>query len=160
MTVAEALQGVTRLGVDTSALVDLVTGDPRSALAWKRIQSRVDEGNLILVGSTLLLVEALTTAFVLGRRTGIGAEDGELFERPYRRLESVAVSEKISRLAAELCIAYHLATTDAIHLATALETGCEAFLTVDSDFLRVRGYPLPDAPERSLRVILTRTLRP
>ena len=96
--------------MDTSALIDLVYSNPRSAPAWKGILSRVETGNLVLVSSSLL--------------------------------------------AASIRRDYGLKTPDAVHLATAVGSGCEAFLSADNDFSRVTGYPLPLAPSRSLKVIL------
>lgn len=153
MTVSEALHRVTRLCLDTSALVDLVQVHPRAALAWSRLLPRVESGEITLVASPLLIAEALVTAYVTER----GREEYDL---AFARLEQAPFTEETARLAADVGIYYHLETTDALHMATALLSGCEAILTSDSDFARVRGYPLPGAPERVLKVILTQELTP
>ena len=83
MKVAEALRGVTRLAIDTSAFVDLVESSPRSALAWGRILPRVEAGELALVSSTLMTAEALVTAYVLG-------SDATIYESRLALLEHFA----------------------------------------------------------------------
>lgn len=50
------------------------------------------------------------------------------------------MSDEIARHAADLRTRYGLATVDAVQLATALETGCQAFVISDAgDFLRTSG---------------------
>ena len=153
MRVAEALRGVTRIAIDTSAFVDLVEGSPRSALVWGWLLSRAEAGEIALVASPLMIAEALVTAYVLG-------SDATIYESRLALLEQAIFNEATARLAAEIGITYHLETTDALHVATALLSGCEALLTADTDFSRVRGYPLPGAPERVFKVLLTQELRP
>ena len=81
-------------------------------------------------------------------------QDATLAEEAVGRLDLVDLSQEIARLAALIRRDYGLKTPDAVHLATAVGSGCEAFLSADSDFSRVTGYPLPFAPARSLKVIL------
>jgi predicted nucleic acid-binding protein len=49
----------------------------------------------------------------------------------------------VARLAADLRARYNLTTPDALHLATAIEAGCEAFLTNDLDLRRVEEIRVP-----------------
>lgn len=151
MRISEALRGVKRIGVDTSSLVDLANGTPRSARAWARILPRVEAGELVLVASHLLIAEARVTNYV-------ASGDQSALKQTLARVEMVATTEDMANLAADLGIAYHIDTPDALHLASALLSGCEAFLTVDSDFSRVRGYPLPGAPERVFKILNTMDL--
>lgn len=97
------------------------------------------------------MVEMLTTA------DNAPLEPNRLQEA-FARLDLIDLGQEIAQIAASIRQGYGLATPDAIHIATAIASRCEAFLTVDSDFLRVRGYPLPWAPERVFRVILTEEL--
>jgi predicted nucleic acid-binding protein len=150
---SEALRGVTRLGVDTSALVDLVNSTSRSALAWARVLPLVEGGELVLVASHLMIAEALVICH--GLRSDMATLEALLV-----KVETVATTLESARLAAEIGIAYRVATPDALHLATAILSGCEAFLTVDSGFSRVRGYPLPGAPERVFKILNTMELEP
>ena len=49
----------------------------------------------------------------------------------------IPIDEQIARRAAHLRAQYNLKTPDALHVATALETGCQAFLTNDMGLKRV-----------------------
>ena len=51
---------------------------------------------------------------------------------------TLATWEDAARIRAET----GLATPDALHAATALRTGCAAFITNDADFRRVEGLPV------------------
>lgn len=55
----------------------------------------------------------------------------------------VNVSEFIAEEAARLRAQYSLRTPDPIHMATALHTGCNAFLTNDRGLRRVTQIPVP-----------------
>lgn len=50
---------------------------------------------------------------------------------------TVNIDTDIARRAAVLRVQYQLKTPDALHVATALETGCQAFLTNDLGLKRV-----------------------
>lgn len=47
------------------------------------------------------------------------------------------VSAAIAEYAAEMRSQYNLRTLDALHIASAVETGCDAFLTNDLTFRRI-----------------------
>ena len=49
----------------------------------------------------------------------------------------ISVNKNIARRAAELRAKYNLKTPDALHVATALETHCQAFLTNDMGLKRI-----------------------
>jgi predicted nucleic acid-binding protein len=52
-------------------------------------------------------------------------------------LSLVPVSDTIAKRAARLRADYNLRTPDALHMATAIESGCEAFLTNDLKLARI-----------------------
>lgn len=102
---------------------------------WQQVQ----DGNLTVVSSPVLVLEVL----VLPIRDGnseIEMQYREMFEANAVRLldASYAVFEDAARLRAET----GLATSDAIHAATALRSGCALFVTNDTDFRRVEGLPV------------------
>ena len=154
MKVSNALQGVTKLSVDTSALIHLAYGNPRSAEGWKSILSRVEKDQVSLVGSCVVIVEMLATQEAISDY----ATDVEEALALLDLLDLLDLNQEIAHTAAAIRRDYALATPDAIHFATAAHARCEAFLTADRDFLRVAGYPLPWAPTRTLNVILIQEL--
>ena len=54
------------------------------------------------------------------------------------KLQIVAPTKKICLLAAQLRAAYRLKTPDAIHLATAIDSDCDVFITNDGNLKKVQ----------------------
>lgn len=54
-------------------------------------------------------------------------------------IAAMDVTAEVAVRAAHLRAQYNLKTPDALHLATAIEAGCQAFLTNDADLKRVPG---------------------
>ena len=101
---------------------------------WERAQG----GNLTIVSSPVLVIEALVKPFRDGN-TEIELQYRELFTSNAVRLldASYEVFEDAARLRAET----GLGTPDALHAATALWAGCALFITNDTDFRRIRELP-------------------
>ena len=97
------------------------------------------DGNITIVGSTVLVVEALVKPIRDGD-TEIEMQYRELFGASGVRLleASYEVFEDAARLRAET----GLAIPDALHAATALRAGCALFISNDTDFRRVEGLPV------------------
>lgn len=102
---------------------------------WRKAQ----DGNLTIVSSPLLVVEALVKP-LQDRNTAIEMQYRELFSANAVRLleASYAVFEDAARLRA----ATGLKIPDALHAATALRAGCALFITNDNDFRHVDGLPV------------------
>ncbi|HSL81701.1 MAG TPA: PIN domain-containing protein [Thermoanaerobaculia bacterium] len=112
-------------------------GPPASALL-----QATEDGRCGLVLSILARLEAL----VVPRRHG--REDlcrryREVFEA-FPNLEVVPVEARVAEIASDLRAAHNLRTPDAIHLATALHRGADAFVTEDRRHYpaEVRGLPV------------------
>ena len=102
---------------------------------WEQVQ----DGNLAVVSSPILVIEALVKPLRDGN-TEIELQYRELFASNALRLldASYQVFEEAARLRAET----GLKTPDALHAATALRSRCALFITNDTDFRRVRGLPI------------------
>ena len=131
----EALTGVVRLGIDTAPLIYFVERHPTYLALVREIIRRVDLGILTGYSSVVTLTEVLTQP----RQAGNAA-----LEREYRDLllhsrnfTLLPLDVDTADRAAELRAKYRLRTPDALHIATALNAGCEAFLTNDGRLKRV-----------------------
>lgn len=114
--------------LDTNVLVGSVThADIRAELS--ALAEIAASRNTPLVTSELTLVE-LSRTLIREGKSGLAAEL-ELFAG----CELVAPRPLVLRLAAELPVR-HLKTLDAIHLASALISGCESVATHDKQFAR------------------------
>ncbi len=102
---------------------------------WEQAQ----DGNLTIVSSPVLVIEALTKPLQDGN-TEIEMQYRELFEANAVRMldASYSVFEDAARLRAKT----GLKIPDALHAATALQIGCALFITNDEDFRRVENLPV------------------
>jgi len=101
---------------------------------------RVDEGNPQIVTSVITLTEILVLPIETGNQAYELAYREMLLNTESIRLERVSVA--IAEQAAHLRARYNLRTPDALHIATAITAGCDAFLTNDralrrADVIRV-----------------------
>jgi predicted nucleic acid-binding protein len=127
-----------RIYLDANALIYSIE---RVGPYWPVIRplwERQALGGLTLLGSELLITESLVAPLRRG--------DDALRDR-YERVMATGmhlspITSGILRRAAELRAAHGLKTPDAIHAATALIVGCDAFITNDTGFRRVPGLPL------------------
>jgi len=93
-----------------------------------QVDARIKPPGVVLVSSHLALLECL----VLPIRQSQSAlqQEFELFFAT-QLAETVPLSEAICRKAAEIRATESFRTPDAIHLAAALQAGCDLFLTND-----------------------------
>lgn len=135
MKLDDALLGVVRLGFDTAPIIYFIEAHPRYEALVSRIFGLVEGGSLSGVTSTITLTEVLVQPFLL--------KDSKL-QQEYRDLllqsdhfEVAPIDAVMAELAADLRARYGLRTPDALQIAAALSSGCEAFLTNDAKLQRV-----------------------
>jgi predicted nucleic acid-binding protein len=131
----DALIGVTRLGFDTSPVIYFVEANPQYDALVTEIFQRVSNGAPLGVTSTITLSEVLVQPIIQGQ-TLLQREYRDLLLRS-RNFSTSAISATIAELGAELRAHYRLRTPDALQIATAIEAGCEAFLSNDAGLRRV-----------------------
>ncbi|MBN1964723.1 MAG: type II toxin-antitoxin system VapC family toxin [Anaerolineae bacterium] len=135
MRIVDALQGVRRLAVETAPLIYLVERHPVYVARMRSIMREIDTGTLAGVTSVVTLTEVLTMPLKTGRPDIAQAYRNILIDS--RHFTLVAVDVAIAEHAAELRARHNLRTPDALQVATALQTGCDAFLTNDLGIKRV-----------------------
>lgn len=136
MKVSEALAGVSRVYFDSAPLVYYVEENPVYVRQMDAIIELIERVGIEAFSSVILLPEVLMQPTRLGKTQLVAAYRDILFNS--QQFQLVAVSVEIAERATALRAAYNLRTPDAIHMATALETGCGAFLTNDNGLKRVR----------------------
>jgi predicted nucleic acid-binding protein len=99
------------------------------------IMRYVDSGRIDGTASAIALTEVLVQPLRSGNSALAKRYEAVLSNSLHFHLEPV--SAKIARQGASLRATYHLRTPDALHIATALDVGCDAFLTNDLDIKRV-----------------------
>jgi predicted nucleic acid-binding protein len=127
MKIEESLRGVNRLFLDTAPVVYFVEQNPEFIARVEPIFDRLDL-DIIGVVSAITLAECLVFPI---KRGFIDIE--KAFEEVFNsdRVEFVATDRKIANLAARIRANYNFQLPDSIQIATAIVSGCDAFLTND-----------------------------
>lgn len=130
-----ALQGVTKLGFDTPPFIYFIERHASYVDILREVFRRVDFRVIGGYRSAVTLTEVLTRPKQVGDTA---------LQQAYRRLLTasrnftlVPIDAAVAEAAAELRAKYRLRAPDALQLAAAWQSGCEAFLTNDTTLLRV-----------------------
>jgi predicted nucleic acid-binding protein len=131
----DALLGVARLGIDTAPIIYFIEAHPRYETIVMPIFKLIADRRLIGITSTITITEVLVQPFMSANVS---------LQQEYRDIllyspdfEVVPIDLNVAERAAELRARYGLRTPDALQIAAALSSGCEAFLTNDSRLQRV-----------------------
>jgi predicted nucleic acid-binding protein len=126
---ADALQGVTRLGFDTAPLIYFVERHPVYLPVVKQVFQQVDNGRIAGFSGMISLAEVLVLPKKLNNAVLETAYRAVLFNS--RNFSVLPIDAAIADRAADLRSRYKLKLPDALQIAAAVETKCEAFLTND-----------------------------
>lgn len=133
MRIEAALNGVTRMFLDTAPVIYEVERHPDFVAVVDPIFDRLDT-DITSVISPITLAECLVGPL----KSGLSE-----LEQAYLNLLNredvvfVASSAEIAHRAAQIRVQHNLQLADALQIATALQAGCEAFLTNDEQLKRV-----------------------
>ncbi len=137
MKLADALSGVTKLGVDTAPLIYYIEQHPRYAPVVSPTFELISRGRVTGVTTVVTLVEVLTLPLQKGNQRL--AESYKAVLESSDNLAMMPIDQPIAERAAELRAHYGLRTPDALQVAAAVLAGCEAFLTNDKRLSLVPG---------------------
>jgi predicted nucleic acid-binding protein len=136
----DALSSIHQLAFDTAPIIYFVEKHPIYFERMQFVMEYVDDGLITGVVSVMLLAEVLVQPIKTGNHELAHGYESVLMGSRSFRVESIVATT--ARLAAELRAGYNLRTPDALHLATAIDTGCDAFLTNDLGLKRVTEIPI------------------
>ncbi len=117
------------VALDSAIFIYFIEQHPRYLTLLRPLFMRIDGGNVHAVTSALTLLETLVLPYRSGDRE-LAAKYETILTKG-RNLTLVPIELPVIRLAAELRGATSVRTADALQLATALLTRCNAFLTND-----------------------------
>jgi uncharacterized protein len=122
-----------RLYLDSAPIIYHVE---RTTPFANNVDARLTAPGIVLISSGLAWLECL----VLPLRSGDSARIGD-FDMFFRaRVDELAeFTTDVFQRAAEIRASYNFKTPDALHLACAVEAGCNAFLTNDVQLTRFSG---------------------
>jgi len=121
-----------RLYLDSNVVIGLVEEDTRP---WEGLSARLEAlggADAIHVVSDLVYMECLVKPLALG--------DAALrlaYETSLDALDVIALTRPVCVRAAAIRATHRFRTADALHLAAAIEAGCDAFVTGDQ---RLSGF--------------------
>jgi predicted nucleic acid-binding protein len=131
----EALPEGATFALDTVVLIYLLERHPRYLSNVRKLFRRIEMGGISAVLSTLVLAELLVPAY----RDEDLARSEKIIQllNHFPNLEIVAPSLEIAAEAARVRAGFGLRTPDAIHAATAMQTGAKGIITNDADFRKL-----------------------
>ncbi len=135
MRISAALADVSLIGIETAPFIYFVEQNPTYIARMRAIFGYVKAHSITVITSALTLTEVLVLPLQTAQ-THYVHEYREMLLNT-KQITTIGVSTVIAEQAAELRVKYGLKTPDAIHVATAIVTGCGAFLTNDRNLSRV-----------------------
>ena len=135
MKIAEHLEGVRELFLDTAPVVYYVEKNPQYLNRVQEVFAQIDGGLLAAVTSPVTLAECLVAPIRLGLpRLQQDFADLVISGSGTRFMP---IDQGTAHRAADLRARYNLSLTDAFQVAVALAAGCDALLTNDATLKRV-----------------------
>jgi predicted nucleic acid-binding protein len=130
-----ALDNVKRLGIDSVILIYYIESNPTYVERARAVFNTIQDVPISAFTSTITIAEVFNKPLQLGQASTLRAYREALLSA--KELTLVRVDASLSYRAAQLRATYNLRTPDAIQIATALESRCDAFLTNDMALKRV-----------------------
>lgn len=135
-----ALAPISRLALDSAPIIYFVEAHPRYDALVTAVFQYIADGKIEGFTSALTLTEVLALPMQKEQRDLCQTYKKLLTSAPHFTL--VSIGSEIAERAAELRARYHLRTPDALQIATALWSDCQAFLTNDKDLGRITEIPV------------------
>lgn len=135
MNIRDALHSVRLLYVETAPFIYYTEQRAGYVEKMRVVFTDVDRGRVHVITSVVTLAEILMKRLKENDPTLV-RRYREMFYRT-QHMTLVPISAGVAESAADLRARYNLRTPDALHVATALDAGCDAFLTNDTDITRV-----------------------
>lgn len=132
----DSLRGTT-VGLDTAPLLYFIGKHPLYLDLVRAFFQAVDRGEVAVVTSTITLAEVLVYPLRKGNVELVQRYRDILLYSP--GIATLPVSPHIAEKAAQLRASYGFRTPDAIHVATAIFAGAQAFLTNDKRLAKPLG---------------------
>jgi predicted nucleic acid-binding protein len=129
------LNPVNRLYLDTAPLIYYIEANPNYLAKMQLVIDLIEKKPIEAFSSVITLTEVLNHPLKQGdTKLAQNYRDILLNNENFQLLN---VNSKIAEAAAEFRARYKLRSPDAIHIATAIEWSCDAFLTNDKGLTRV-----------------------
>lgn len=135
MRLETAFQGVTKVFLDTAPVIYYIEATVAYAELVQGIFQRFASQQVQAVTSPVTLAECLIVPVRLGQLQR--QQDFIEFLTNTEEIYFMPINAEVGKRSAEMRSRYNLKLPDALQMATALEAGCDAFLTNDVALKRV-----------------------
>ncbi len=135
MSMSEILNDVNMVFLDTAPVIYYVEKKQPFFDKVKLFFDLLDEGRLTAVSSPITLAESLFYPYKQGNKELANALRALLTHGPHTHF--VPVTAPIAELSSSLRAHYNLGFADAIQVAVAIQSGCDALLTNDKKLSRI-----------------------
>jgi len=129
------------VALDTMCFIYLFEAHPAFLPRLRPVFTCIERGNISGSASVLALTETLVGALRHGD-TPLAARYRRAF-LDFPNLKLTPITAKVAAGAAEIRAQHRLRTPDALHLACAVASGADVFLTGDARILSLSDPPLP-----------------
>jgi predicted nucleic acid-binding protein len=137
----DALRGISRLGLDTSPVIYFIEANPKYDAVVTEVFQRITGGAPEGFSSVISLAEVLVLPLRQGDQKLVKDFTDLLSHSRHFTLSSITPTIAVS--AADLRARYtSLRTPDALQIAAALDSKCQAFLTNDVKLRQVKELPI------------------
>jgi len=133
---SDVLKDVSLLRIDTAPIIYFIEKRDPYYAKMQTVVSAITNGSIAAYSSTMTLTEVLVQPLKVNNSALVEEYEDVLLNSPNFSLMPIDVT--VSRTAARLRAQHNLKTPDAIQVATAIESQCEAFLTNDIGLKRVK----------------------
>ena len=140
ISISKVLAKVTRLALDTPPIIYYIESHPTYDSRVTEIFRHVEEGRISGITSVISLTEVLVHPLAKGQLELYLQYQNLLYNSEH--IEVVSIDPGIAERAASLRAVYGIRTPDALQIAAAIESGCQAFLTNDVALKRVNGISI------------------
>lgn len=123
-----------RIGLDANILIYHLRAHPSFGKPATRLLAECKQRQSVV--SAIVFSEIFVSLFE--QNDTVLIEKYRAFLNSFPRLDIVSANKQICLLAAQLRAAYRLKTPDAIHIATAIDSGCGVFITNDDNLKKVQ----------------------
>ena len=136
MQITDFISQVKLIGLDSVMLIYLIEQNKSYYKRIHAIAAHITQGDIQAICSSLVVTEVLIHPFRNADQHLISQY--EMILRHSRNIQLISLTPDIAHLSAQLRAKYNLKTPDAIHVATAIHSGCDTFLTNDLGIRRVQ----------------------
>lgn len=136
-TLSTALSGVARIGLDTAPIIYFIEEHPTYLPVVAPVFAQIDMGILSAVTSTITVAE-VSVMPLRQNRPDLQKQYQDMLLHS-ANVDVVPIDSALAYAGAVLCAKFNTRLPDALQIAAALASGCEAFLTNDGDLKRVTG---------------------